>query len=241
MGASPCLGRQNTARACRAETNRTELESSMLHAVIMAGGSGTRFWPQSRVSRPKQLLNLLGDRTMIQATVDRVSGLVPPERLLIATTSQLAAAVAEQLPQLRAEAIIAEPCPRDTAPCIGLAATLVAQKDPDATLIVLPSDHVISPPRNFAGRSALPQSWSKSGPGRLSRSGCGRPIRPKALAISSEVRNCPPAMRPIRWLFARCDFVRSPTPPRPGSTWSKVIFCGTRASSSGKRPRFARR
>ena len=73
----------------------------MLHAVIMAGGSGTRFWPQSRLARPKQLLNLLGDRTMIQATVDRVAGLVPPERLLIATTSQLAAAVAEQLPQSR--------------------------------------------------------------------------------------------------------------------------------------------
>ena len=121
----------------------------MLHAVIMAGGSGTRFWPQSRVTRPKQLLSLLGDRSMIQATVDRVAGLVPPERLLIATTSQLAAAVAEQLPQLRPEAILAEPCPRDTAPCIGLAATLVARNDPDATMIVMPSDHVIESAEEF--------------------------------------------------------------------------------------------
>ncbi|MEX0713063.1 MAG: sugar phosphate nucleotidyltransferase, partial [Pirellulales bacterium] len=89
----------------------------MLHAVIMAGGSGTRFWPESRDARPKQLLSLAGGRTMIQATVDRLAGLVPPERLLVATNARLAAAMAKQLPQLPAGAILAEPCKRDTAPC----------------------------------------------------------------------------------------------------------------------------
>jgi mannose-1-phosphate guanylyltransferase len=178
----------------------------MLHAVIMAGGSGTRFWPQSRLSRPKQLLNLLGDRTMIQATVDRVSDLVPPERLLIATTSQLATAVAEQLPQLRSEAIIAEPCPRDTAPCIGLAATLVAQKDPDATLIVLPSDHVISPPEEFRRAVRFAAGLVEERPGAIVTFGV-RPSYPaesfgyieRGPQLPSRNPTDPPAFRTLRF------------------------------------------
>lgn len=117
----------------------------MLHAVIMAGGSGTRFWPESRAARPKQLLKLAGERTMIQVTVDRLAGLVPPERVLVVTGKALAAAVAEQLPQLDAASILAEPCRRDTAPCIALAALAVSRHDADATMVVLPSDHVIEP------------------------------------------------------------------------------------------------
>ncbi|MEX2121958.1 MAG: mannose-1-phosphate guanylyltransferase [Pirellulales bacterium] len=121
----------------------------MLHAVIMAGGSGTRFWPESRDARPKQLLNLAGGRTMIQATVDRLAGLVPPERLLVATNARLAAAMAKQLPELPAGAILGEPCKRDTAPCIGLAAIRISRTDPDATMLVMPSDHVIAPQAMF--------------------------------------------------------------------------------------------
>jgi mannose-1-phosphate guanylyltransferase len=90
----------------------------MLHAVIMAGGSGTRFWPESRDARPKQLLPLLGSRSMLQATVDRLGDLVPRERIVVATAAHLAAAIAQQLPDLSAEAILREPCKRDTAPCI---------------------------------------------------------------------------------------------------------------------------
>jgi len=119
----------------------------------MAGGTGTRFWPESRAERPKQLLKMLGSRTMVRATVDRLAELVPPERTLIATTAALAGKIAEELPELPGRAILAEPCKRNTAPCIGLAALYVARDDPDATMAVMPADHVIRPDTAF--RSAV--------------------------------------------------------------------------------------
>ena len=121
----------------------------MLHAVVMAGGSGTRFWPKSRRNRPKQLINLFGDASMIQETVSRVAPLVPPERTLVITGADQARAIAEQLPDLPPDNIIAEPCPRDTAPCVGLAASIVALRDPEATMLVMPADHVIRPAETF--------------------------------------------------------------------------------------------
>lgn len=121
----------------------------MLHAVIMAGGTGTRFWPLSRNSRPKQLLDLGGGRTMIQATVDRLGQLAPAERTWVITNRSLVAPIAEQLPQLARERIVGEPCKRDTAPAVGLSAMLVARQDPDATLVVMPSDHLITPDAAF--------------------------------------------------------------------------------------------
>jgi mannose-1-phosphate guanylyltransferase len=121
----------------------------MLHAVVMAGGSGTRFWPKSRRDHPKQLLRLYGDSTMLQQTVARIAPMVPAERILIVTGADQAEAVRAQLPQLPAGNIVAEPCPRDTAACIGLAARIVAKTDPDGTMIVMPADHVIQPPEKF--------------------------------------------------------------------------------------------
>lgn len=115
----------------------------MLHAVIMAGGAGTRFWPASRAHRPKQLLNLVGERTMIQATCDRAAGLLPPENMLVVTNESLVTPIRKQLPQLPAKAVIGEPCKRDTAPCVALAAAIVARRDADATMLVMPADHVI--------------------------------------------------------------------------------------------------
>ncbi len=121
----------------------------MLHAVVMAGGSGTRFWPKSRRNRPKQLLRLVGDSTMLQQTVARLGSLVPPERILVVTGADQAEAIREQLPNVPASNIVAEPCPRDTAPCVGLAASIIAKKDPNAIMIVMPADHVIEPPDLF--------------------------------------------------------------------------------------------
>jgi mannose-1-phosphate guanylyltransferase len=117
----------------------------MLHAIIMAGGSGTRFWPRSRRDRPKQLLRLAGESTMVQQTVARIEHLVPPERVCIITGADQAQATREQLPDLPARNIVAEPAPRDTAPCVALAAGIVASKDPAGTMIVMPADHVIEP------------------------------------------------------------------------------------------------
>jgi len=121
----------------------------MLYAVVMAGGSGTRFWPKSRRNRPKQLLTLHGDATMLQQTVDRVAPLIGPERVLVVTGADQAAAVAGQLPDVPPENIVAEPCPRDTAPCVGLAAAIIAKRDPEGIMVVMAADHVIRPKESF--------------------------------------------------------------------------------------------
>jgi mannose-1-phosphate guanylyltransferase len=121
----------------------------MLHAIVMAGGSGTRFWPKSRRNRPKQLLCLHGDATMLQKTVARVAALIPPSRTYIITGADQAEATKAQLPDLPAANVVAEPCPRDTAACVGLAALIVAKADPDGAMIVMPADHVIQPVERF--------------------------------------------------------------------------------------------
>jgi mannose-1-phosphate guanylyltransferase len=115
----------------------------MLHAVVMAGGSGTRFWPQSRTGRPKQFLRLFGDETLLQATLSRVGGWIPVERSWIVTNKSHAAETLRQLPALPASNILREPCGRNTAPCIGLAALQVAARDPDGIMLVMPADHFV--------------------------------------------------------------------------------------------------
>ncbi len=134
-------------------TTKTQIDYhirySMIHAIIMAGGSGTRFWPKSRRDRPKQLLRLHGEASMLQQTVARIAPLVPPERILIITGADQAEATREQLPGLPSENVVAEPCPRDTAPCVGLAAAIVAHRDPEGTMVVMPADHVIEPAEDF--------------------------------------------------------------------------------------------
>ena len=125
----------------------------MLHAVIMAGGSGTRFWPESRKARPKQLLKLASERTMIQETADRVVPLISRDRIWVVTNAALADETARQLSEVPRENILVEPCGRNTAPCLGLAAIQLLACDPDAVMLVLPADHVIRPPEVF--RSAV--------------------------------------------------------------------------------------
>jgi mannose-1-phosphate guanylyltransferase len=121
----------------------------MLHAVIMAGGTGTRFWPASRNDRPKQLLQLFADESMIRQTVGRLEGLVPVKQRHIITNQRLVQPIYDDLGDLLVSDVIGEPCKRDTAPCIGLAALLVGQQDPDATMVVMPADHVIRPVEKF--------------------------------------------------------------------------------------------
>jgi mannose-1-phosphate guanylyltransferase len=121
----------------------------MLHIVVMAGGAGTRFWPESRAARPKQLLPLAGQRTMLQMAVDRLGTLATADNLWILTGAALIEPVKKQLPKVPAKHVIGEPCKRDTAPCIGLAALLVARHDPNATMVVMPADQVIQPDDKF--------------------------------------------------------------------------------------------
>ncbi len=121
----------------------------MLHLVIMAGGSGTRFWPESRRARPKQFLRLAGDRSLLEQAVDRCRPWLPFERMRVVTNAAYADETARQIPQLKRDQILLEPCGRNTAPCIGLAAWQVLQSDPDAVLLVTPADHLIRPEREF--------------------------------------------------------------------------------------------
>ncbi|MGI9475028.1 MAG: mannose-1-phosphate guanylyltransferase [Rubripirellula sp.] len=139
----------------------------MLHAVIMAGGSGTRFWPASRKLVPKQLLALSGQRTMLQSTVDRLGELVPPQRQLIVTNKILSEAVRQQLPALPAENVVGEPCKRDTAPCVGLAAAMVHRVDPEGTMVVMPSDHVITDHEKFQAAISAGQKLIDEDPTRI--------------------------------------------------------------------------
>ncbi len=122
----------------------------MLHAVIMAGGSGTRFWPQSRKQTPKQLLRLAGSRTMIQQTADRCRSWVEPSRLWVVTNELQAAATIAQLPEVLTGHILTEPAARNTAPCVGLAAVQILEQDPDGIMFVMPADHVIQTEEAFA-------------------------------------------------------------------------------------------
>jgi len=113
-------------------------------AVIMAGGKGERFWPKSRNSMPKQFLSLTGDGvTMLQKTVERISSVVQIDDVFVVTNENYADIVKEQLPEIPAENILSEPCGRNTAPCIALAAAIIGRKYDDAIMLVLPSDHVI--------------------------------------------------------------------------------------------------
>jgi mannose-1-phosphate guanylyltransferase len=139
----------------------------MFHAVIMAGGSGTRFWPASRSSFPKQFLRLGGERTLIQSTVDRIQGLIPLERTQVVTNQQLVGLVRQQLPELSIDGVLGEPCKRDTAPCIALAAGLAYRQDPDAIQVVMPSDHVIQTDADFQAGLRLAEQLVLDRPERI--------------------------------------------------------------------------
>lgn len=114
------------------------------YAVIMAGGSGERFWPLSRRQRPKQLLALTSERMMIEEAIDRIAPIIPPERILIITSTVLQQPIIDALPGLPPENVIAEPAKRNTAPCLALACSVIeAREGGDALMAVLTADHFI--------------------------------------------------------------------------------------------------
>src|SRR5271168_955542 len=122
---------------------------SHLYGLILAGGRGTRFWPRSRRKSAKQVLRFLGERSLIQQTVDRLRPVLPPERIWILTNDHLRAEIVRQLPEVPKNQILAEPAQRNTAPAIGLAAHILQSIDRNAVMGVFPSDHVIAKPARY--------------------------------------------------------------------------------------------
>jgi mannose-1-phosphate guanylyltransferase len=119
------------------------------YVVIMAGGVGSRFWPRSRKTLPKQLLNLFGEFTMIQETVRRLDGFIDADKIFVITNKVQKALIEEQLPQIPKDNIVAEPVGRNTAPCAALAAAIINEIKNDAVIITLPADHLINDIKKF--------------------------------------------------------------------------------------------
>jgi len=115
----------------------------------MAGGIGARFWPRSRKAHPKQFLNVFGEATLIQNTLARLQGVIDPKNCFVVTNARYVDQTADQLPALPLGNILAEPVSKNTAPCIAYSAFKLASQDPDATMVVLPADHVIANVRAF--------------------------------------------------------------------------------------------
>lgn len=134
-----------------------------IHCVIMAGGVGSRFWPMSRSGYPKQFLDFLGlGRTLLQQTYDRFLAICPRENILVVTNTHYAALVREQLPDLAATQVLAEPSRRNTAPCVAYANHVIASRDPKAVVIVAPSDHLVMKDQAFQETIGLAVKQARS-------------------------------------------------------------------------------
>jgi mannose-1-phosphate guanylyltransferase len=135
----------------------------MYYAVIMAGGTGTRLWPLSRRSYPKQALKLVGDKTLFQYAVERIRPIFPLERVFVVTRAQHARILMEQIPELPAGNFVLEPEGRGTAPAIGLAAVHLKGRDPNAIMAVLTADHFITDTEEFCQVLSAAESVAKDG------------------------------------------------------------------------------
>lgn len=196
-------------------------------ALIMAGGRGTRFWPVSRTSRPKQLLRIFGGRTLIRETARRVAPLVGTHRMLVVTVADHAAAIRAELREIPRTNFLVEPVGRNTAPCIGLAAVAIARKAPDATMIVLPADHWIADAGAFRRtlEAALRLADKQEAAVTIGikpaypESGYGYIIKGSPLGKSDGVR-----------AYRVRGFTEKPSPPRAarlmrdGALWNSGIF-----------------
>lgn len=139
----------------------------MLHGVIMAGGIGTRFWPMSLQTRPKQFLSLGGETSLIQSAFGLIHPWIPAERTWVVTNQRFVSETQKHLPLLARERILQEPCGRNTAPCVGLAALCLDAIDPDAVMLVLSADHVIGPREAFQQNVDLAQQLVQTDPHQL--------------------------------------------------------------------------
>ncbi len=198
--------------------------------ILLSGGSGTRLWPVSRKSFPKQFAQLLGDRTLFQASAQRLSG---PQfaRPVVLTNADFRFIVAEQLAQIGIdpEAILIEPSGRNTAPAVLAAALHVGARDPDALLLVAPSDHVVPDAQAFA--RAVAAGIAPARAGRIVTFGI-QPTRPETgygyLQVADNAPDGPADLE---------RFIEKPDAGRRSRCWTVVISCGTRGYSCSRRAR----
>ena len=202
----------------------------MLHAVIMAGGSGTRFWPMSRRSRPKQFLPLTdGEETLLVATVERLAPLVVGEQLWVVTNQQHVDQVRSSVPQIPASQVLGEPVGRDTAACVAWACAEIAAVDPDAVCLLLPADHVIGDSGALQRALAAGATHVRDHGGLLTFG--IRPTRPETgfgyLKVGAEVR-CDDDEHRIHRLDAFVEKPDEPTAQRylqaGGYLWNSGMF-----------------
>lgn len=163
----------------------------MICALIMAGGKGTRFWPLSTEEKPKQFLNLVGNKTMIQMTIERILPIIPIERVFVCTGEKYINLLKEQVPNLPDRNIIIEPEGRNTAPCIALSAFVIKKYYKDSTMVVLPSDHLINDESKFRDLLILGSEFLEDNSDAILTLGM-KPDRPETgygyIQFSDEVR-----------------------------------------------------
>ena len=176
---------------------------SKVYAVIMAGGAGTRFWPASRMLRPKQLLPLAGssEETLLASTVRRLAPLVTEDRILVVTGEHLRVGTAQAVPGVPLTQILCEPAPRNTAPCIAWATAAITRLDPGALVAVLPSDHYIADEEEF--RRVLERALESAASGRITTVGIV-PTRPETgygyIEVGDEIAGLPGAKTVARFV-----------------------------------------
>ena len=203
----------------------------MLYAVIMAGGSGTRLWPLSRRNQPKQALKLIGDRTMFQHAVDRLSPLFTPDRICVVTNDELATVLKRQAPDIPADNFIVEPAGRDSAPAAGLAAVHLVKRDPSAVMVMLTADHFIVDTAQF--RAALGAASDVASEGAIVTLG----IRPTAPDTRFGYISLGTGQQIVDGFRDECTRVRRVTPSSP--SYARTTSC-SRTSGDRTRPRRAR-
>ncbi len=201
---------------------------SQVYTVIMAGGSGTRFWPLSRKLRPKQFLPLGGDGVtpLLTATAQRVGALSPPDRVLVVTRADLADATRAALPELPAANLLLEPAGRNTAPCVAWATHTVLRRDPDAVVIVLAADAYIADAEAFT--RALQTACEAARTGAIVTLGI-KPTRPETgygyLRIGASLEGAPEGVHKVKAFVEKPDLARATAYVAGGDhLWNAGIF-----------------
>jgi len=141
-----------------------ELQEAVMYAAIIAGGSGTRLWPKSRQDKPKQFQSLYTETTLLQDTVRRLEPLIPRENIYIIANQSHKQIIKEQFPDLPEDNFVGEPMGKDTAPAVGVIATIIQHRDPDAVILVSPADHVIQKEKTFLHLLEVGEQVAAEGP-----------------------------------------------------------------------------